>query len=96
MRGPLTPDELAAVLDDGDLPFDPGHDFHEYDVELIKEMAREIMMHRDAMAPVVLSAMRLHTDELAALRRRVQELEWHLREALGVSAGIVMRSEVKP
>jgi len=72
-RGPLTGDELAAVLD-------PASDILDEVVsarqgEIVRAMAEEIRLHRDAMAPHLLRATRLYTDELGALRKRVAELE---------------------
>ena len=72
-RGPLNNDELAAVLD-------PASDILDEVVgarqgEIIRAMAFEIRLHRDTMAPHMLRATRLYTDELGALRKRVAELE---------------------
>lgn len=75
-RGPLTKAELAAVLDrDGDLLSEV---VSEREYQIMEAMAREITMHRDAMAPAMLRATRLYTDELGALRKRVAELESEL------------------
>jgi hypothetical protein len=72
-RGPLTAAELALVLDrNGDLLSEV---VSEREYQIVEAMAREILMHRDAMAPAMLRATRLYTDELGALRKRVAELE---------------------
>lgn len=42
---------------------------------VLRSMLFEILTHRDAMAPGLLRATRLYTDELGALRKRVAELE---------------------
>lgn len=42
---------------------------------LIESMVAEILIHRDAMAPYVLRAAKLYTDELGALRKRAARLE---------------------
>lgn len=67
---PLTRDEIVDVLVAG-----------EARGRVMRSMLFEIMTHRDAMAPSVLRATRLYTDELGALRKRVAELEAALAEA---------------
>lgn len=76
---PLTDAQLAEMLDDPDGNYThPGVEA----AERIASMVAEIRMHRDAMAPAMLKATRLYTDETGALRKRVPELEALLKESL--------------
>lgn len=70
---PLTDPELAAMERLAD--FDLGAHAKDGDGDRLRAMVLEIRMHRDAMAPHLLRAARLYTDELGALRKRLTELE---------------------
>lgn len=74
---PLTEPELADMETWAacDLGVHAGDDF----ADRLRSMVLEIRLHRDAMAPHLMRAARLHTDELGALRGRVAELEAALR-----------------
>lgn len=45
---------------------------------IVEAMVAEIVIHRDAMAPSLIRATRLYTDEIGALRKRVAEIETQL------------------
>lgn len=70
---PLTDLELTAM--ECLAGYDLGVHAEDGDRERLRSMVHEIRMHRDAMAPAALRAVRLYTDELGALRKRVAELE---------------------
>lgn len=78
-RGPLTAaelDEMERFASFNDL----GVHAEEGDAARLQAMVTEIRMHRDAMAPHILRATRLYTDELGELRRRVAQLERALQD----------------
>lgn len=80
---PLTDAELADMERWAD--YDLGVHAEDDYADRLRSMVFEIRLHRDAMAPSMLRAARLHTDELDALRRRVADLE-AMKEALDRAA----------